>query len=107
MITPGTATLDSVESGDDFPGQDLLFSFSLTGLIITLIIRKTDSNIITDTYTLTKNLEVDESNDKKLWIKRHTVLLEAGSYMCKLKLNPNNVRATYMKLSWDILAVTT
>lgn len=103
MITPVEKKLECVESGDDFPGQPFLFSISLTGLVIELIIRLNNSANIVDNYTLTKNLEIDAQNPNRLWIKKHEIALAPGAYRCKLKMNPNGIRATYMILNWEIL----
>lgn len=103
MITPVEKKLECVESEDDFPGQPFLFSIPLTGLVIELIIRLNNSANIVDRYTLTKNLEIDSSNPNRLWIKKHKVELASGVYKCKLKMNPNGIRATYMILNWEIL----
>jgi len=94
--------LPTVEQDNTFEEMSFLFPFPLTGLTIELKFYYPNSRTSFASYTLGNNLEIDANESKRLKIKSHIVTIEPGSYYYKLKLNPDDIRTTYLNGNWTI-----
>jgi hypothetical protein len=95
-----TYNLPTVEQGDDFEEVSFIFPFSLTGLTIDMIVYNSVGPKAVFNYN--KYLKIDIMNNKKLKIETHAVTIQSGNYGYKIKLNPGNIRTTYLEGNWLI-----